>query len=386
MTRKTIKVGNVRVEIYPHRDKSGRIYWRWDYHCPDADSRRQLTGSTEEKLAAKVAAKLRELGGDVPLPTDLPPSVRVRLARLLKADPLLLGIDRFLTWQEASGRGVTLHAAIDEFLALKEANRGLSERNIRSLRGDLGSLKAAFEESRPIASVRVSDLERWLAAYNEKSAKRRLNLRASAVSLFRWAKRRRYLPGDQLTAAETLERPKVLRKIPATYTPSEMATMIDACPADYLPWLLLSAFEGLRYSELFPPYGSDKSPLDRADIDHKRALILVRPETSKLAERRIIPLHPAIAAAIEPGTGRICPVRPPNKATADGSVTATLGALVGGWRPNALRNSFISYRAALVGLAQTALEAGNSESEARRSYNDAKSREEAEEWFKLAGL
>lgn len=37
----------------------------------------------------------------------------------------------------------------------------------------------------------------------------------------------------------------------------------------------------------------------------------------------------------------------------------------------------------LAGVAQTAMEAGNSESEARKSYNDAKSEAEAEEWFSL---
>ena len=54
---------------------------------------------------------------------------------------------------------------------------------------------------------------------------------------------------------------------------------------------------------------------------------------------------------------------------------------MGGWRRNALRHSFISYRAAQTGLSQTAMEAGNSESEARRSYNDAKGKDEADAWF-----
>ena len=160
--------------------------------------------------------------------------------------------------------------------------------------------------------------------------------------------------------------------------------MLDACPAEYLPWLVLSAFHGLRYSELFPPYGSGKSPLDWSDVDLDRGLIIVRPETAKTNERRVIPLHQNAAAWLDAGKGRVCPKRPPNKVLKDsGSVTGALGALVGGWKPNGLRNSFISYRAPLVGLAQTAMEAGNSEAEARRSYNDAKSKADGAAWFAL---
>jgi hypothetical protein len=53
----------------------------------------------------------------------------------------------------------------------------------------------------------------------------------------------------------------------------------------------------------------------------------------------------------------------------------------GGWKANALRHSFISFYAATEGLAKTAMIAGNSESEARKSYNDSKSPAEAKAWF-----
>ena len=49
------------------------------------------------------------------------------------------------------------------------------------------------------------------------------------------------------------------------------------------------------------------------------------------------------------------------------TATGLLGAAVGGWRRNALRHSFISYRAVQIGLSRTALEAGNSEGEDKRS-------------------
>ncbi len=218
--------------------------------------------------------------------------------------------------------------------------------------------------------------------HSAKSAKRRKNLRGAAVNLFRWARKRKYLP-HELTAAEMLESPRTMRKIPETYTSDEIRLIMAACPLEYAPWIVLAGFHGLRYSELFPPYGSEKSPLMWSDIDFRRGLITVRPETSKLNERRLIPIQEGAAQWFsQNSSGRVTPVRPPNKVIkGEGSVNSILGDLVGGWRQNALRNSFISYRAALVGLAQTALEAGNSENEARRSYHDAKSREDAENWF-----
>jgi len=100
-----------------------------------------------------------------------------------------------------------------------------------------------------------------------------------------------------------------------------------------------------------------------------------------------VPLLPCLRAVLEPlkGEGSIGPALPPHKPAKGGkeAETTRLGNLIGGWKRNALRHSFISFRAAEVGLAQTAMEAGNSESEARRSYNDAKSKAEAADWFAI---
>lgn len=379
MPRRSIQVGAVRVEIYPWRHPSGRDYWRWDYEA--GGKRKQLTGATVEKLRDAIERKLREIGGLTPLPRDLPPSVRSRFQRILDVDPELRLVEEFLEWKRSRHPDVSLHGVVAEFLAAKEQARGRSTRNLSSLRSDLADL-CRHVADKPLHAVSVADLEAWLMAHGDKSAKRRLNLRGAAVTLFRWCRRRRYLP-NELSAAEVLERPKVARKIPPTYTPDEMRLMLDACPRDYLPWLLLSAFCGLRYEEIDPPRKSDKDGFRFEDIDRARGVLVVRPETAKLGERRVVHLPAGLLERMPQGSGPVMPPRPVHKRVDGGSVTERLGGLVGGWRPNGLRNSFISYRAAVAGLAQAAMEAGNSESEARRSYNDAKSREEGEAWFRL---
>jgi integrase len=207
------------------------------------------------------------------------------------------------------------------------------------------------------------------------------------VTFFRWCRRRGYLP-ETLTAAEKLESPSISRRVPETWEPSHMRAMLDACPPDYLPWLVLAGFAGLRQEELITDPKSDKSPLDWSDFHWERKIIIVRPETAKTGDRRVVPILPVVRAWLygaRKENGPACVQRAPYRNGSAKGMTAIehLTPHVGAWRRNALRHSFISYRAAQVGLAQTAMEAGNSESEARRSYNDAKGKDVAKKWFGL---
>ena len=56
----------------------------------------------------------------------------------------------------------------------------------------------------------------------------------------------------------------------------------------------------------------------------------------------------------------------------------------GGWRQNALRHSFISYRVAETGdVPRTALEAGNSPKMIFRHYRELVDEQSATEWFAI---
>jgi hypothetical protein len=56
----------------------------------------------------------------------------------------------------------------------------------------------------------------------------------------------------------------------------------------------------------------------------------------------------------------------------------------GGWRQNALRHSFISYRVAETGdVARTSLEAGNSPKMIFRHYREIVDAEAAKAWFSI---
>lgn len=380
-----VRVGSVTLPVTPWRHPSNRNYWRFWWY--DTDGKRKF-GTRALKSDALEAArqKAKEIHNGTLDLGELAPATKRLIRRFLDTGADEDELNDFIAWKAQRQSTISLRAAVEELLIIKERDRGRSERNIRDLRGNLKNLFHFFDDEIPINAIKVADLERWITKHQNLSAHRRKNLRASAVTLWRWARDQGYLP-EKRTEAEKLGRPQLEKKIPPTYTSQEMLLMLEACPRDYLPWAVLSAFCGMRYEELVPPFSSDKRPLDWSDLRWEQNKILVPPETAKLKEKRWAFLPENAKAWLEnlrQESGRITPLRPPNKKLKyEGSVTSQLGDLVGGWRPNALRNSFISYRASLIGLALTAKEAGNSESECRRSYNDDMTEEQGSAWFEI---
>lgn len=374
-----IKVGSVRLPLWEH--KKG---WRTAYR-DKGGTWKYITRKDKAELMEEGRRKAREIhNGSIDL-AALPASQTAILRRVLDLGITHADLD---DWEgQRKRKKVLLAEALKSFLEEKRINSGLSNRNLQNLTIFLTPLSAMFGD-RDMASLSVADLDRWMAS-RQLAPRSRKNWRGAAITFFRWARDRGYLP-DVKTEAEKLAMPIVRRKIPETWSAEEMRTLLDECrkiAPEYLPWLVLAGFSGLRQEELILPDGSRKSPLDWSDIHWDRGIIIVRPETGKV-DRRIIPILPVTKAWLysrRKSSGPVCPQYAPHRSwkRTEKPLTTRLGKTVGGWRRNALRHSFISYRAAIVGLAQTAMEAGNSESESRKSYNDAKSKEDAEQWFSL---
>ena len=82
-----------------------------------------------------------------------------------------------------------------------------------------------------------------------------------------------------------------------------------------------------------------------------------------------------------PTTGIICPRLPAEH------VTGTIGKLVNGWKKNALRHSYGSYRAAITkNLAELALEMGTSVVMIEKHYREAVGEEVAAKYWNLIPL
>lgn len=365
----TVKYKTVSITVYPWRHPSGREYWqfRHDGH--------KITRSTEAK-AKKEALRIAQATYRGQLDLDaLTPEQTAAVKRMIAADPSCKLIDEYLVWHGKRTPRKPLREAEREFLEAKQAARGNSRHNLDNLARHVAKLPSMI-----LADIAPADLPA-----NPGSARTRANVRAAWITFFRWCQKRQYLPHGEPTAPERLDRPIVVPGVPSTYSPEELRVLLDAVSPQYLPWLALAAFAGLRSEEVCPSPGSDKSPLAWEDFHWPRDIIIIRPDTAKTGRRRVVPIMPALRAWLTPGEGPVGPHLPPACPPCGGKLAETtrLGKLIGGWRRNALRHSFISYRAAQVGLAQTAMEAGNSESEARRSYNDAKGADEAARWFSV---
>ena len=364
-----VKFRTVSLTVYPWRHSSGRDYWRYKH------GGKAVTHATLEKATAAAKRIAEETFRGTASLGDLAPAQVSALRRVLEADPTCALVDEFLAWHGKRRPIKPASEAVVAFLAAKESNRGLSAHNVENLRKRLKDIPA-----KNLCDIVPADFPTLAGA-----ARTRRNKIAVWVTFFRWCQRQGWLPHGEPTAPERLDRPQLVRSIPATWTPAELAVLVRHVAPPYLPWIALAAYAGFRTEELCPDAKSGKSPLAWEDFAWDRDLIIVRPETAKTGRRRIVPILPALRAILWPlkGQGPIGPHLPPHTPQKGGVLAETtrLGAFVGGWRRNALRHSWVSYRSALVGMSQTATEAGNSESEARKSYDDAKSRWEAEEWF-----
>lgn len=365
-----VKYRTVQISVYPWTHPSGREYWRFKAGAS------HVTRSTLAKAKKAALAHAQTIfKGGLPI-EDLTPEQITAMKRMIEADPTCRLVDEFLVWHGRRAPKKNSKEAIDEFLAAKEDNRGKSHYNVANLKRHLAKIP-----NKVLSDITTADLPAIPGAARTKK-----NVISAWITFFKWCVKREYLPYDEPTVAERLDKPIVIRGIPSTYTPAQLKILLKNVTPSYLPWLACGALAGVRTEETCPSPESDKSPLDWADFHWDRDLIIVRPETDKNGHRRVVPILPALRAILWPikkESGRMCPKLPPHTPQKGGkqAETTRLGKFIGGWKRNALRHSWISYRAAEVGLAQTAMEGGNSESEAKRSYNDAKGKDEAKVWF-----
>ncbi len=375
-----IKVKGISLTVYPWTHRSGKTHWRFAWYSPDG-KRRYTTKANQKQALISARDKAREINNQSYKLSELPQDT-LRLVRdFLELSPTQDDLSLLRKWK--SQKTSILQEVVEEYLEAKRS-AGISEIYLMRLSQTLRKLVEELPE-KTLQRVNLSTLEEWfLENYGEKAAKTRNNIRGTLVSFWKWA-RMRDLISDAITVPERLPTAKVKRKPPPTLPPEQGADLLKHCPPEYLPWLIMCGWGACRTEEVCPHPKSTKLPLAWEDFHWQKGVVIVRPETSKMGEKRIVPLNPVIESWLKDHAGRgpIVTVPPPSYSGGERSITSQLGKLIGGWKRNALRNSYISYRGAQIGLAKTAMEAGNSESECRRSYNDAVLELDAKKWFSL---
>jgi len=228
----------------------------------------------------------------------------------------------------------------------------------------------------PIADVTVETIDNYLRKQKNYSSVTKNNLRRTLVTMFGFAKKRGYLPEHQKTAPEQSGKFKEASNPVEIFLPEEMSRLLKASPKSLLPLLAIGGFTGIRSAEI--------RRLEWEDIKWDRGHIEIAGHKAKTAARRLVPLTDNLKAWLAPwrtATGRIITRQAVSGSLCELGVKAKIE---GGWKKNALRHSYISYRVALTGdVPRTSLECGNSPQIIFRHYREVVSEEQAKEWFAI---
>ncbi len=371
----TVKYRTVSINVYPVTIK-GRECWRFD--VIENGKRKYLTRSTlaaAKKEALNRAQATFRGGADL---SKLKEEEVESVQRLLKLGLTRSLVNDIIAWHDKKFSKILMGVAMDEFLDAKKVTQGDSRENVKTLTSHLKLLDPLRKKM--LNAISVKDLKGQFRPNHQPRT--RNNIAGSWRTFFNWCENAEYLPHGEKTAAERIEKSIVPVEVPTTYTPKELKIILSNAADDFLAWAALAAFAGIRTAEVYPLPNSDKIPLDWSDFKWEQGVIKIKPRTSKVRKGRTVPINAALKSWLEPikkDSGRVGDLTMPS--SGENPETKRLGSLIGGWKSNALRHSFISNRGAQIGLALTAREAGNSEAQCARYYDDAKTEKEAAEWF-----
>jgi len=278
---------------------------------------------------------------------------------------------------DAGAKRLTVGEAIELYLKAQRANgintRAGVERTLCVRREAVGrlSFRARFG-NHYLTEVTANMLSEWLES--QGSAVSRNSHRKRVVSLFRWCRKRGYLPSDVQTAPERTDRARERVGTIGTITAAQLGQLFTIIRRDhphYLAALALAAFCGLRRAEVHGQRWED--------MELDRGFLRVTEGKPGTPARRQVPLCDTALAWLSQHaqpTGLVC-----ENLALDRVRDIAQGA---GLRlaKNGFRHTWISARVELTGdIPRTALEAGTSVRVMHRHYRELLCPEEAQAWF-----
>lgn len=252
--------------------------------------------------------------------------------------------EHFLVYLAATARSCTVAALVAEFNAAKKKD-GAAERYLGDLRNRLDTFAAEFGALK-VAEIMPSQIDDWLRGL-KVAGQTRNNFRRVLHVFFEFGKVRGYATSNPVTGTA---KAKVVRGAPEIFTPEQMRTVLEKAPAEFVPYLAIGAFAGLRSAEI--------ERLDWSEIDLARRLIQVTAKNAKTAQRRFVTVCDALAAWLAPHVRKSGPVAT-TESVRDGRGKTCKAAGIE-WPSNVLRHSFASYHLAqFKNAGQTAAELGH---------------------------
>lgn len=288
----------------------------------------------------------------------------VPLAEAAKHYGALLA-DRAKSW--------TVNEAATTWLASRE-QKGRSDGYMRDATRRLKQFRKAHGKA-SMADITTAHVDAWVNGLGLGPQSMR-NYCTVLSSLFSYTVKMGRSPRNPVV---NVERPDVVREEPGILTPDELRNLLTHLPDDTVPYVVLSAFAGLRPMET--------RRLTWEDINFKTGLITVKGATAKTKRRRTVPMKENLIAWLAPlakKTGRVV-------ALADLTVRekrikpARKLAKLTRWPHDCLRHSAASYLLQIEGDdARVALWLGHTQVVLHEHYkgllNDPA---DAAEWFAI---
>jgi len=389
-----IRRGSVSVKIYRTKD-AFTVAW---YEGDRRKRRRRVTLKDARDLAEETAARLQQgraessqlTGEDRQIYLDLRARAKASGFTLTEAVETLervrdalgpsINLAQALSFYRAHGQGQveerTAPEAFEEFITVKE--KATSKRNVEGLRLHIGRFLEDFQG--PVSGVTYQQIVEHLTA-RDYSPGYFNNARNELVTFFRWCRKQRYLPEMQ-TEAEKVEKRTELQEAVSIFKAAQFEEIIHSIREDLRPYLALSAFGGLRPSEV------GRLEWDAIDWEEDHIYISATVAQKTLSDR-FIPLNETLRAWLEPyrkDSGSVIEWRRPSEMLTRELKRLREAELINlkEWPTDVLRHSYGSYRLARIENKQKlAEEMGNSPQIITSHYRRPVTKKAADEWFAI---
>lgn len=390
--KRVIKRGSVKVNIYPtkgayticwHEGEGRKRIRRTDYdeavllaeeiatrlHNGRADGH-QLTGE-DKRVYLDLQARTRKIGCTLTEAVELLERFKSALGHKISTEQ---AIQFYQVYGQEGTETRTVNEAYEEFLTEKEART--SRRNVEGLKLHVGRFTEEMGDSK-LASITHRQIEKHLDSKGHKPAYFN-NARAEIITFFRWCRKHRYLPQLPTEAERVEKRTQVVESV-KVFTPEQFSALLNHVRKDLVPYLVVSAFGGLRPSEA--------ARLEWQHVRWDQEYIEIEATVARKTLRdRFVPLNETLRAWLSPyrrEEGLVCQFRRPNEMlTRELAKLREAGDFDADWPPDVLRHSYGSYRLVILGnISQLAEEMGKSPNVIKEHYRRPVMRDEADAWF-----
>lgn len=295
----------------------------------------------------------------------------------LNGVPLMEAVEYYLSMH--GGLPGLAHSSVDlkEVVGafLKSVTKaGNQPRDIGTLRAHLNKFAECMQV--PMESIRTADIDRYLGDNPKWSNRTKTNHRASLMRLFNFAIEKDLLPKAMANPVDKSTTYKAeLTGSPGIFSPQELNKLFESVEPEWMPYLAIGAFAGLRTAEL--------SRLEWGDVRLDEKVIILDARHTKTKRRRVAHMPENLVAWLESyggiREGLICPNKNPNKMTNRLSKDAKVE-----WKHNALRHSYITYQMAILrDAAKVAEQCGNSPEQVQANYKANATESQAKAWFSI---